>query len=214
MKLLALLVFLVVVSTAPIRNLTVAAALGVVIFLVTLSAGLPVFAVILRAGFVLPVTGMLAAVTWLSGDPPRAVAVLTKSYVSALAVLVLIGSTPMPRLLAGMERLGVPRLLLTTAHFLYRYLFVIGDQARRMDLAAQCRGGPGLRRRFAAAAGTLAVLFGRSYARAESIHRSMMARGFDGTIRLSRAPQPVAADYVFLASSAAVLVAVRVAACL
>ena len=71
------------------------------------------------------------------------------------------------------------------AQFLYRYLFVIVEQAHRMRLAGLCRGG--LKRRsggFRAAAGALGVLFARSYERAESIHRSMVSRGFQGHFQL------------------------------
>jgi cobalt/nickel transport system permease protein len=45
-----------------------------------------------------------------------------------------------------------------------------------MRAAAASRGGLS----FKAAAGALAVLFAKSYSRAEGIHRAMIARGFDG----------------------------------
>ena len=48
---------------------------------------------------------------------------------------------------------------------------------------ATVRGMAGNAARFRAAAGALAVLFARSYARAGEIHRAMLARGFPGYFR-------------------------------
>jgi energy-coupling factor transporter transmembrane protein EcfT len=45
-----------------------------------------------------------------------------------------------------------------------------------MRIAARSRGGF----RFDAAAGALAVLFARAWERAEAVHQSMLARGFQG----------------------------------
>ena len=111
-----------------------------------------------------------------------------KSYLSALAVLLLVSTTPLPVLLRGFEMTGAPRFLLMVAQFLYRYLFVISEEAQHMRKARMARGATvgglaGNAARFRAAAGALAVLFARSYARAEEIHRAMLARSFPGYFR-------------------------------
>src|SRR5436853_583242 len=103
-------------------------------------------------------------------------AMVLKSYLSALAVLLWVATTPLPALLLSLELLGVPVFLLTVIQFLYRYLFVISGEAQYMRTAAAARGGL----TFGAAAGALAVLFARSYSRAGQIHRAMLARGFTG----------------------------------
>jgi len=131
--------------------------------------------------------------------------VVEKSYLSALAALLLVSTTPLPQLLRGLETLGVPGFLLMVAQFLYRYLFVIVEQAHRMRLAGLCRGG--LKRRsggFRAAAGALGVLFARSYERAECIHRAMVSRGFQGHFRLLSSARfgPADAAFVCLAAGA------------
>jgi cobalt/nickel transport system permease protein len=152
-------------------------------------------------------------ISWLAGEPWRALALVEKSYLSTVAVLLLASTTPLPLLLGGMERLGIPRLLVLVAQFLYRYLFVLSEQAQHMRLAAACREGrAGNRRRsgFGAATGTLAVLFARSYERAEGIHRAMQARGFSGRFALLHTPRFGARDGVFLFVVSAFLVLVRV----
>ena len=184
-KVAAVLIFLVVVATTHGRLPAISAAWLVWLCLATAWARLPLGGVLARAALVLPFGLMFAAISWAGGDAERAVSLLLKSYLSAAAVLILVGTTPVPQLLHGLERSGVPVFLLMVAQFLYRYLFVISEEAQHMRTAAASRGASlrGMlahQARFRAAAGALAVLFARSYARAEEIHRAMMARGFRG----------------------------------
>src|SRR5207247_9345794 len=133
------------------------------------------------------------AASWIAGDPARGAALILKSYLSALAALVVVSTTPLPVLLRGTEMLGAPRFLLMVAQFLYRYLFVISEQAQHMRKAAAARGGS-----FRAATGALAVLFARSYEQAGEIHRAMLARGFQGRFQPLAAPHFHSADVPFL----------------
>jgi cobalt/nickel transport system permease protein len=110
---------------------------------------------------------------------------------------------------------GAPRFLLMVAQFLYRYLFVISEEAQHMSKAAAARGATvrglaGNGARFRAAAGALAVLFARSYGRAEEIHRAMLSRGFPGYFRPLSAPRFRGADAVFLALCGVSLVSIRI----
>ncbi|HEY1497541.1 MAG TPA: energy-coupling factor transporter transmembrane component T [Candidatus Solibacter sp.] len=214
-KIATLIVFLVVLGTAH-RELP---SLGGVLFLVLLAglrtAHLPVRAALARAGVVLPFTAMFAIVSWLAGDPARGAALVMKAYLSALAVLLLVSTTPLPLLLRGMEMTGTPRFLLMVAQFLYRYLFVISEEAQHMSKAAAARGATvrglaGNGARFRAAAGALAVLFARSYGRAEEIHRAMLSRGFPGYFRPLNALRFGGADVTFLVVSGVSLVFIRI----
>jgi cobalt/nickel transport system permease protein len=80
--------------------------------------------------------------------------------------------------------MGAPPLLLEVIQFVYRYLTLIGEQSKRMAVAATARGA---RRSIRAVAGSIGVLFARSYHRAEAVNRSMLARGYAGLLA-SRAP--------------------------
>ena len=187
-KIVAVLVFLAVVATAHRSLPWLCAAFFVVLCLAARSARLPLAGALTRAGVVLPFTLVFAGVSWLAGDPARGAALVMKSYLSAFAVLLLVSTTPLPLLLRGFEMTGVPRFLLMVAQFLYRYLFVISEEAQHMRKAAAARGATarglaGNSARFRAAAGALAVLFARSYARAGDIHRAMLSRGFPGYFR-------------------------------
>ncbi|MBI3693225.1 MAG: energy-coupling factor transporter transmembrane protein EcfT [Acidobacteria bacterium] len=172
-----------------------------------LLARLPLLALLLRAGLVLPFAGTVATLNLFGGDAARAAGVLGKSYISAFTVLVLLASTRLHALLRGLESLGAPRFFLMIAQFVYRYLFVLSEQAQHMIQARRCRA-PRPRRRLSmpAAAGAVAVLFARSYARAERIHRAMLARGFQGHFVLLEQPAVGPADWLFLSAVVASLV--------
>jgi cobalt/nickel transport system permease protein len=137
-----------------------------------------------------------------------------KSYVSAFAVLIVVATTPLPDLLRGLETMGAPRFLLMVAQFLYRYLFVISEEGQHMRKAAASRGASAagsLSRasRFKAAAAALAVLFARSYGRAESIHRAMLSRGFPGHFHILRTLQFRRSDAAFLLLASCLPLAAR-----
>lgn len=213
-KVLDLLVFLIVLSTVRRDLLPVALALGGLLSLAIIWSRLPLVGALSRAAVVLPFSLAFAGVCWMAGDPARGIHLAVKSYLSALAVLLVVSTTPLPVLLRGLESLGAPRFLLMVAQFLYRYLFVISEEAQHMAKAAQSRGATaagvlGRSARFRAAAGALAVLFARSHARATDIHRAMLARGFQGHFET---PSPLhfrAADLALAIAGALAPVALR-----
>jgi cobalt/nickel transport system permease protein len=184
-KIAGLLVFLVLVATSQRSFALLSISYLLVLLATACVAGLPVKGVLARAAVVLPFSLVFAFISLLGGEPGRAAALLGKSYLSGLAVVLVVSTTTLPKLLRGLESLGVPRFLLMVSQFLYRYLFVISAEAQHMRAAAVSRGAfargfGGHGSRFRAAAGAVGVLFARSYARAEDIHRSMAARGFQG----------------------------------
>jgi cobalt/nickel transport system permease protein len=214
-KIGSLIVFLVVLGTAHRELAWLGLALSAILLAGLRSARLPVGAALARAGVVLPFTAVFAVISWLAGDPARGAALMMKAYLSALAVLLVVSTTPLPLLLRGMEMTGVPRFLLMVAQFLYRYLFVISEEAQHMRKAAAARGATargltGNGARFRAAAGALAVLFARSYGRAEEIHRAMLSRGFPGYFRPLSAPRFGRLDTLFLSLIGISLIIVRI----
>ena len=208
-KILALVVFLIGLATVP--RLTPLLLAG---YLTLLAAGLilsalPPLGVLFRSLVILPFSGVFALVSWISGDSVKAVSLIEKSYLSVVAVLLLVGTTPFPSLMTALESLGVPRFLVLVIQFLYRYLFVISEQAQHMRVAASCRAGSGSRLVLRAAAGTVAVLFSRSYERAEGIHRAMISRGFQGHFPLAAGHRIGWADIMLLTVVVCCSVALR-----
>lgn len=214
-KVLALAAYLIVVATLNARQQMALMACGALLAAGILVSRLSAGAVLARAAAVLPFSGVFAIFSALAGQPERAVELVEKSYLSACAVLLVAGSTPMTKLMGALESLRVPRFVVLVIQFIYRYLFVVSEQAQHMRLAAASRGageGRGGRSRFRAAAGALAVLFARSQARAEAVYRAMAARGFSGRIPQLGAPHLHPADIAFLIVTAGAAVLIRIAA--
>ena len=201
-------VLLICLTTAH-RNLILQALASLVLLAIGfLSARLPLASGLSHAAAILPFTAVFAAISWASGDAARALELVLKSYVCALAVLLLVATTPMPDLIHALERVRVPGFLLMVVQFLYRYLHVVLEEAVFMRQAAASRGGWS----FAAAAGAIATLFARSHVRAEGIHRAMIARGFDGRFRPFVLRNFTLTDTWFAAASISLLVGARIAA--
>ena len=207
-KVLVLLAYLVALTTTTPMTAAAGTCYAALVAAAIVAARLPLAGLALRAATVLPFAGAFALFSLLAGDESRALSLVSKSYLSAAAVLILAGTTPLPKLVRGLESMGVPRFLTLVIHFLYRYLFVVSEQAQHMRMAALARGG-GLR--LAHAAGAAATLFGRSYARAEGIHGAMLARGFVGRMELLAEARLGAADVLFLLGGAGLATVLRLA---
>ena len=211
-KILTLLVFLVVLATTPANAALILITDAALLLAAALLARLPLLAILLRSLVVLPFSVTFALMSWLAGEPMRALGLLEKSYLAAFAALLVAATTPMSSLLGGLAKLGAPRLLVFVAQFLYRYLFVISEQAQHMRLAAACRQGNESARRtfgFRGATGALAVLFARSYGRAEGIYRAMLARGFSGRFSILHHTRFGVRDAAFLTGVALFLILAR-----
>ncbi len=181
-KLAALLVFLVAVSTTPPRAQLAFAGYAILLALAALRARLPIPGLAGRAALVLPFSATFALLTWWSGDSLRALALAEKSFLSGMVALLFVATTPLTAWTAALESWRAPRMLILVIQFVYRYLFVIAEQAQRMRWASVCRRGSRKRRWFdsSVAAGLVGVLFARSWERADGIYNAMLARGFRG----------------------------------
>ena len=98
-----------------------------------------------------------------------------------------------------MRAVRVPRLMVAIFGLMWRYLFVLVDEALRLLRARVARssntGFPGLRTggslawRAQTAGGMAGNLFMRSLERSDRIYAAMLARGYDGEIRAVPLPK-------------------------
>jgi len=105
--------------------------------------------------------------------------ILIKSTLCLFTMILLSNTTPFAELLGVLRRVHFPALLITTLALMYRYLFVLIDEAERMQQARASRTFT--KRRFAVwkTLGTvIGQLFVRSTERAERIYAAMCARGW------------------------------------
>lgn len=109
----------------------------------------------------------------------RLFAVLVARCTLCLLTMVLLSNTtPFSDLLRVLKRLHVPALLVTTLSLMYRYLFVLVDEAQRMKRARLSRTfRPQRRWAWQTMATVVSQLFIRASERAERIYAAMCARG-------------------------------------
>ncbi|MDP2711878.1 MAG: cobalt ECF transporter T component CbiQ [Solirubrobacteraceae bacterium] len=139
-------------------------------------------------------------------------AVSAKALIGTVGAALLGATTTFPSVLRGLEAMRMPRLLVLIAAFMYRYLFVIVEEAGRMRAALVSRGYAPRNALQVGAMGRMAsAMFLRTYSRGERVYHAMLARGYNGTM-----PQlhPLAfgrADAVFVAGVLAVTLSARIA---
>jgi cobalt/nickel transport system permease protein len=189
-KLISLLIVLIAIATCPLQEWAAPAVIAALLIAGSPVAGIPAAGLMGRAAivslFVLPFAVFIGA----AGDLHRAFGILVRAYSSATAIVVYAGITPVPETLIALRNIGLPPVLVEVIQFVYRFLFVIGEQARGMGVAATARGAA----RLSASAGSVAVLFARSYQRAEAVHQSMLSRGYRGDMPLLSRTTTDAAD--------------------
>ncbi|MFA5309306.1 MAG: cobalt ECF transporter T component CbiQ [Dehalococcoidales bacterium] len=133
-------------------------------------------------------------------------AVAAKAWLSILSLILLMATTPMSRLLRGLEQLRLPRVMVMTLSFMYRYIFILTDEVLRMKQARDSRAVGGSRLFRIKTVGSMAgTLFIRSYERGERVYTAMAARGYDGRTRTLRRLSFQSADLLFGAGLALVL---------
>jgi cobalt/nickel transport system permease protein len=138
--------------------------------------------------------------------------VTAKSLISVSCLILLTSTTPFSDLMRGFERLHVPVFFTTVTSFMYRYIFIIVDEAERMKRARDSRNYQGRWIWHAKVIGyMIASLFLRSQERAEHVYNAMCARGFDGTYPRWNDRKMAAADYTFLFMVVGVALAGRLA---
>jgi cobalt/nickel transport system permease protein len=107
------------------------------------------------------------------------ITIVVKSSICLLTMILLSNTTPFSELLFFMKKLHVPPLFITILALMYRYLFVLIDEAEKMQRARESRTFSSKRTQVWNARVTLiAQLFVRSTERAERIYSAMCARGW------------------------------------
>jgi len=212
--------FILTVSLTPVAAWSVYILLFALILSVEILSGLGIGYVLKRALLALPfVLAALPVIFTLKGASlftislgswtltasleglERFVSVVLKSWLSVQAAIVMASSTPFPELLQAMRAVGIPRLLVGMFGLMWRYLFVLVDEALRLMRARAARSGQsaGAGKRLAlsgaegsggsvawrarVAGGMAGNLFLRAFERSDRIYVAMLSRGYDGEVR-------------------------------
>lgn len=196
-KILALLGLMAAVVATP--QTWYAAYLSVLLFLGAgaLSSGVPLGYLGRRMVVGAPVVVFALALPWLVPGPRVDVAflslseaglvdgaALTARATTGLFAALLLAATTEPReLVAGLQRLRMPRVMVQIVAFMIRYIEVVADDLTRMRIARESRGFSGRTpAQWHVVAKSAGALFIRSYERGERVHLAMLSRGYEGEL--------------------------------
>jgi cobalt/nickel transport system permease protein len=135
----------------------------------------------------------------------RFFSIILRAWLSVQVAALLVSTTPFPDLIHALEHLHLPKILVTMIAFLYRYLFILAEEASRLQRAREARSallpkkslrsadkqrikvlarqGGSLLWRARVTGNMVGQLFLRSYERSERVYRAMLSRGYRGHIR-------------------------------
>jgi cobalt/nickel transport system permease protein len=109
-----------------------------------------------------------------------------RAVLCLLLLILLTNTTRFIELLRAMRKLGCPQILVMNLSFLYRYLFVLTEEAMRMKQARDCRrvGRAPIKEELKVLSSMLGTLLIRSFEKAERMHYAMLSRAFSGDFRV------------------------------
>lgn len=196
-KVAALLLFVLAVVSTPRQQMWAFGVHALLILTVLVVAEVPILHVLKRVGIEIPFVLFAVFLPFLGGGPQVEIAgvalsqeglwaawnIVAKGTLGVTASVVLVSTTEIPHLLRGLGQLGAPKVMVSIAAFMVRYLDVIAGEFRRMRTAMAARGYAPRWIGQAAVLGTAGgALFIRSYERGERVHQAMLARGFTGSM--------------------------------
>ena len=223
-KLVALVSFVLVVVATPRELFWPYAGYAALLLGVVALAGLPAGFVLRRMVVEVPFVAFALLIPFVAVGPRVEVVglslsqsglvsaggILAKATLGVVASIVLAATTSQQGLLAGLERLHLPQLLVQIMGFMFRYAEVVAGEMHRMRIARASRGFvPSDLRQLPVLAHSAAALFIRAYERGERVHLAMLSRGYTGRLPASAGAQALRGQWATAAvlPSAALVVA-------
>ncbi len=146
----------------------------------------------------------------ISGGWMSFLSIMLRFALTVTSALLLVATTGFNDVCLALEKLGVPKAFVVQLLFLYRYLFVLGDEATRLTRARSLRSfegrGMGIRV-FSSLVGQLLL---RTLDRARRIHLAMLCRAYDGEFRQAGSPRFSRGDLAYTVGWSALFALLRV----
>lgn len=114
----------------------------------------------------------------------RAVLIASRAMAAVILVICMLGTMKFETTLKALEHLKVPNKITQLIMFTYRYIFVFIDEFSGMLRSLTSRGFEKKTnlRTITTLSKLIAMLFIRSYERAERVYEAMASRGYEGTM--------------------------------
>jgi cobalt/nickel transport system permease protein len=127
--------------------------------------------------------------------------IVGKSLVLITAIITLSTLVPFYRLCGALRGFRVPEVFITQLMLLYRYSFLLVEEAVSLQKARNIRSFGGNGKEFFTTAKMIGSLLLRTNDRGERIYRGMIARGFNGTVHHGGDEPLKVTDALFVAGS-------------
>jgi len=137
------------------------------------------------------------------------VSILLKFTLTVSTALLLVATTSFPGVCHALRKVGLPSIFVSQLLFLYRYLFVLMEEAMRIVRARNMRSFGGRGQDVKIFVRLVGALFVRAVERAERVYHAMLSRGFGGDMPTLKQFQIKLSDVVFVLCSGAVLFVFR-----
>jgi len=163
------------------------AALGLILsFLIILISRIPLNFVLERMRWVFLFVLFIFIVLSITASRgvEKGALVALRAFSAILLALAMLSTTRFEQVLKTMEKLRVPNKLIQTVLFTYRYIFLLADESHRMFTSLKARGFRGRTdmRTMITIGNSIAMLFVRSYERAQRVYEAMISRGYSGVV--------------------------------
>ena len=194
-KLIAVFSAIVIIVSEPRGEISPFAFYAVIVFILVLFSRIPLSFILSRcliispfiliAALFYPVSVILTrdfqSIYLLQPEFEVALSIIFKAYLSVILLTVLVSTDKFHNLLLGMRRLKMPKLIGILSALMYRYIFILYDEALRTARARDSRTPGRLRvSKLKTFGNQSALIFLRSWERSKIVYNSMLSRGFDG----------------------------------
>jgi cobalt/nickel transport system permease protein len=215
-KIVAFVLPVVVVASTPRGDLRPLLHYLALVAVLTLISRVPWSHLLWRCAAASPFIVMASLLLLWSGGWEQwraALSVLGRAYLCVALIVLLTATSRLQDLLRGLRGLGAPAALAWMVNLMFRYIVLLQEQYGRMARARECRTVAPLRAgRMGLYARQFALLFIRSWERAERVHWAMLARGAGAALVLPSERRLQAGDVLFALATTAAFVASRILA--
>lgn len=141
---------------------------------------------------------MLLGTYAVSGGLVSFASIIVRFTLTVLAAFILIAVTGFGGVCLALERFKVPKVFCVQLMMLYRYIFVLADEAVRMARAREMRSAGTKGNGVTVFGSLIGHLLLRTWGRAQRVHMAMLSRGFNGEFHTRRPLALKAPDIAFV----------------
>ncbi|MBI5207324.1 MAG: cobalt ECF transporter T component CbiQ [Candidatus Firestonebacteria bacterium] len=136
--------------------------------------------------------------------------IIIKFVLTISAALILIATTSFPGICVALEKLKVPKIFVLQLMFLYRYIFVLGEEVARTSRARELRSFGKNGYQLSTTSNILGNLLLKTIDRSERIYQSMCSRGFVGYINIIKKTNFTLIDFFYMIILSSIFILLRI----